>query len=424
MPEKSVDIYRKSRIMYIIEAALEYFISISVSGAFFATLTTYLGISDSTTGLLISFTSLGFCFQIIALLIPNRRSSKKLVVSGHLLEQLLFTLLYVVSFFNISSNAKSALIVIFMLGGRIWANIVYSPKIAWLMGLVDEHKRGKFSATKEMISLVSGMLFTLVMGRIVDIYKEKNDIKTAFIICAVTMFVLTVSHSITLILTKERPEEKSEKIGTVKSQILNLFKCKNFWLILPVLMLWSIASYASTPFYSTYLISELAFDLFVISLIGIVGSGARTVFSLPMGAFADKNGFSKMLLICFVLMLAAFGMMIFARPETRYIYIGYMIMHSIGMAGINSSEINLVLDYTSRTLRVGALAIKGLICGFTGFFTTLAVTPLVDYIQKNGNRIFGIQIYAQQATSIISTIACILALVYMLTVVRKLKREN
>ena len=122
-------------------------------------------------------------------------------------------------------------------------------------------------------------------------------------------------------------------------------------------------------------------------------------------------------------MLVAFTAMIFTTPDSKYLYILYSVMHSIGMAGMNSSDLNLVLDYTSRSLRVGAIAIKGLICGFTGFFTTLALTPLVDYIQENGNTLFGINIYAQQVTSIISASMCLLALVYMLTVVSKLKRN-
>ena len=421
---KKKDEYRVSRFMYIIEAAVEYFVSILVTGAYFATLTSYIGISDSTTGLLSAFVSLGFSFQILALMIPRKVSSKKISVYGHLLEMLLFTALYVVPFFDISTNAKSAIIVVFLLGGRIISNLVYSPKIAWLMGLVDERQRGKFTAVKEMVSLISGMGFTLVMGRIVDIYKEKGNIEGAFLISAITLFSLTVVHTLSLILTKEKPKTSEEmKDGTVKKQLVSIFRNKNFWLVLPVLMCWSIANYVSTPFYNPYLIGELAFSMTVISVVGVIGSFTRATVSLPIGSLADKCGFSKMLLLCFSVMLVAFGSMIFATPETKFFYVIYAVLYAAGMAGMNSSEINLVLDYTSRELRVGAIAIKGLICGMTGFLTTLAAKPLVDYIQGNGNKLFGIHVYAQQLTSVISVFMCIVALVYMLTVIRKIKRN-
>lgn len=422
--EKATDIYRTSRIMYIIEAALEYFISILVSGTYLAKVSKAIGMKDSTTALLASSVSLGVGFQIIALLISQRGSTKRWVTPVHILNQLLFTFIYVVPLVDLSSAAKSVLITVLLFVGTAISNVAFSPKIGWLMGLVDEHKRGKFTAIKEIVSLISGILFTLVMGRTVDRFEAAGNINGAFAVCCVTLLILTALHTLTLIFAKEKPKDAKGSDGLgAKEQMVGIFSNKNFWKVLPVLIFWSIANYASTPFYHTYLIGELAFSMTAISVITMIGSLARASFSLPIGAFADRHGFSNMLVICFSVMLLAFGSMCFTAPSVRYLYIAYAALQAIAMAGINSSEINLVLDYTSRNLRVGAIAIKGLICGFTGFFTTLAVTPLVDYIQENGNMLFGIHIYAQQVTSAISTLMCVCALIYMLTVVRKIKRN-
>lgn len=423
--EKTRDIYRTSRLMYIIEAALEYFISILSHGAYLAKITKTIGMKDSTTALLASSVSLGVGFQILALFISGKGSTKRWVTPVHILNQLLFTFMYVVPLIDVSSNTKTLLICVLLIGGTAISNVAFSPKIGWLMGLVDENQRGKFTAVKEMVSLLSGIIFTLIMGRVVDVFEARGDINGAFIVCGITLLGLTILHTLTLIFAKEKPKTREEiDNASVKAQFVGIFKSKNFWTILPVLIFWSIANYASTPFYSTYLIGELAFSMTIISVINMIGSITRAAFSLPIGAFADKHGFSKMLYICYSLMLVAFTVMIFTTPDSKYVYIAYSIMYAIGMAGMNSSDLNLVLDYTSRSLRVGAIAIKGLICGFTGFFTTLALTPLVDYIQKNNNTLFGIHVYAQQVTSMISALMCALALVYMLTVVSKLKRNE
>jgi hydrogenase/urease accessory protein HupE len=53
---------KRSQTLYIIEAALEYFIAIMVSGSFLATLTGALGIPDSITGILSSVIALGCLF--------------------------------------------------------------------------------------------------------------------------------------------------------------------------------------------------------------------------------------------------------------------------------------------------------------------------------------------------------------------------
>ena len=65
----SPDIYRKSRLFYIIEAAVEYFLSTFVAGAYLAKMTSAIGIKDSLTGIITAFVSLGFGFQIFALLL-------------------------------------------------------------------------------------------------------------------------------------------------------------------------------------------------------------------------------------------------------------------------------------------------------------------------------------------------------------------
>lgn len=56
------DIRKRNRILYIIEAALEYFVSFAVSGAYLAYLTAAIGMSDALTGVLTSFVSLGCGF--------------------------------------------------------------------------------------------------------------------------------------------------------------------------------------------------------------------------------------------------------------------------------------------------------------------------------------------------------------------------
>ena len=75
MQEK--DIYKKSRELHILDAAFEYFITILVSGAYLAKITSAIGISDSLTGILSAFVSLGCGFQIIAVFLANKQPVKR-----------------------------------------------------------------------------------------------------------------------------------------------------------------------------------------------------------------------------------------------------------------------------------------------------------------------------------------------------------
>ena len=108
MNQKGASIIKRGRLMYIFQAALEYLVSILVTGSFLATLTKELGFSDSLTGILSSVISLGCFFQLFSLTI-NKRRSKGLVIALSLTNQIMFMLLFVVPLTNFKSNIKKGL---------------------------------------------------------------------------------------------------------------------------------------------------------------------------------------------------------------------------------------------------------------------------------------------------------------------------
>ena len=71
LPRTDFELYRHSRAFYVIEALVEYLISLTVSGAFIAKVSTELGLSDSLTGVISAIASLGGLFQIIGIFILN-----------------------------------------------------------------------------------------------------------------------------------------------------------------------------------------------------------------------------------------------------------------------------------------------------------------------------------------------------------------
>lgn len=422
--ENKVDVYKKSRVLYIIEAALEYFISLLVAGAYLAKITSSLGMSDTLTGILTSFVSLGCGFQIIAIFLANKRPVKRWVTILHSVNQLAFALIYLVPFIELSKTAKIVLFVAFLLIGHIINNVVNSPKINWFMSLVDDNKRGRFTANKEMVSLIGGVIFSFAMGLVIDHFEAVNNIKGAFIVCGLSVFGLMAFHSATLIFSKEKPALETEKIST-KQLLKDLIKDKNLFKIILISVLWSVITYSATPFYGSYQINELGFSMTFVSVLSAVGAVVRTLFSRPMGKFADKHSFASMLNICFVVVLVAFGFNIFTVPDNGKVFFTiYLMLNSIAMAGINSATINLIYDYVDKEKRIGALALKSTLAGFAGFFTTLAISPLVSYIQGKGNKFLGMNIYAQQVVSVVAVMLLVVLIIYLNLVVRKISRKK
>lgn len=422
--DEQTDIYKTSRGMYVAEAAVEYFISMIVTGAYLAKVTTAIGISDGLTGILTSFVSLGCGFQIIAIFLANRRPVKRWVTALHSLNQLFFALIYLVPFMRVPQAVQIAVFVVFFLLGHVLNNVVNSPKINWFMSLVDDKRRGRFTALKESVSLIGGMLFSFGVGAAIDAYEAAGNLNGAFIFCGVGIFVLMLLHTGTLLLSKEKLAAEEEKIP-VRKLLGELIRDKGLLKVIMISVLWNVAHYVTTPFYGTYQIGELGFTMTFVSLLSVLYAVVRTLFSRPLGKFADKRSFTQMMKICFIIAAAGFCVNAFTVPANgKVLYTIYYLLYAVGMAGINSGEINMIYDYIGQEKRVAALALKNTLAGFAGFFATALASLLVEKIQADGNMFLDMNVYAQQVMSAIGCLLTLGVLLYVCLAFRKRKNPS
>lgn len=414
---------RKNEIIYIIEAAVEYFITLMVTESYLAKVTSAIGMDDALIAVLTAFTSLGTAFQLFAVFLAHKRPVKRWVTPLHIVNQTFFALIYFIPVVSISYTARVAFFILFLLGANLLNGVVQPPKFHWYMSFVEDGRRGSFTATKEIVSLISGMIFTYAMGAVIDAREAAGDLRGAFLIIGITIFCLMLLHTATLLLSDAETAPAASR--SLREELGTIVKDKSLFRVIAVSFFWSIANYATTPFYGTYKIKELGFSMTFVAILAAVQSIVRAIASRPIGAFADKHGFSRMLTVVFSIEAAALLTASFAVPANgRYVFAAYVVLHGIAMGGINSGETNLIYDYVAEEHRTTALALKSGIAGITGFLTTLLVTIPVNYIQKNGNTLFGIPVYAQQVTSIFGFVAVVGILCYLVFVVRRMARGS
>ena len=154
---------RTGRLMYIFQAALEYLIALAVSGSFLAKLTKEIGMSDSMTGILGGVAALGGVFQLLSMLVRKSRP-KKFVIVLSVLNQLLFTTLYLIPGLALGREISTALFALTLASAYLLLNVASPAKTSWLMSMVEPGRRGIFTARKEMFSLLASMIFTFGMG--------------------------------------------------------------------------------------------------------------------------------------------------------------------------------------------------------------------------------------------------------------------
>ena len=413
--------YLGSRICYIVEETTQYLITLLITGAYLAKLTNALGFSDSLTAILGSFVSLGCGFQLFAMAIFRRGRVKRRVSVIFTIAQLCFVMTYVIPFFEMKQGFKTVLFIGFLLGGYFLFNIVFSPKTNWYMSLISDSERGVFTSIKEGTSLIFGIAFQFVMGIVIDKYEAANNLRGAFVVCGVTIFVLTIIHTLSLVLAKER-EPIQKRSSHFLMEIKEIIFDSDIMKIITVNVLWYVCVYITIPFLGTYQIKELGFSMTFVGVLSVIHSAVRIVCSIFLGKYADKNSFAKMLNICYLLAGGCFLAIVLSNSNNGYItYTIYYILYAAALGGTNSAQINLIFDYVPPERRTSVLALKQTLGGALGFVATLAATPLVEYVQQRNNVIFGRTIYAQQILSFISFLVIVILIIYLNKVIYKIK---
>ena len=414
----------RTRKAYIVEALLEYMVSILVTGTFLSAILKQVGVSDAVIGIVSSLTSLACCAQVFSgLLVRKGRSVKKTMILTDVINQLMFSSLYFIPFLPIGQKAKTVAFVVMILGAYLILHVSKPEKYKWLNAFVSPSVRGSYSALKEIVSLIGGMAFTYGMSRMVDRFTETGRAQTGFILCGITILVLSVLNLVSLLFTGDvKSQPDAPKAAGLAESLRFLRGSAPLKRLIVVDVLFKAAVFLSTPFYGAYLIGDLGFSLTAVSLFQMVYAGVRVVFSPRMGRIADKHGNAHMLSVCFLIASASFFVNAFTCPKLRYAYLIYNIIYAVSEAGINNGINNITYDYIPLEHFSLVMGTRNAVCGAAGFLVSLAGSAIVAAVQKNGLTLFGKPVYAPQILSFGAAVLFLIAVIYLRTFIIKMPR--
>ncbi len=415
--------YKRSRSAYLIECAFEYFVALLVTDAFLANILKSIGFSDEATGVMSSIISLAFLFQLFSVLIIRKITNTKAVaIAFHSVSQIFFMSLYLVPFLpSVPDSAKQVITVVCLLlayfGNYMVSNLIYR----WGNSYVDPNKRGRYSAGKEIVSLFAGMIVSLVIAYVMDIFEANGNTKGSFIFAAVGILVFSIADFAMLMTIKNDKKPKGEKGSNASmSEVMkNTLGNKNFRHIVILMILWDAGRYFTIGFLGTYKIVDLGYSLAMSQVINLVSVIVRILASRPFGKFADKYSFAKGAKLGLLVALIAFVFGMFSTPETRFFIVIYTVLYNAALGGIVGNLVNITYSYVDSKYFAEASAIKNSIAGVLGFIASLVGGKILSAVQANGNQLLGKTVYGQQILFVISAAFMIAAIVYTRLVITK-----
>ena len=415
--------YKRSRGAYCIECAFEYFVALLVADAFLAKLLSDIGMSDAAIGIVSSLISLAFLFQLFSVFVVQKVTNTKVFcIVFHFVSQMFFMSLYFIPFLPIGGAVKKVLAVVGILFAYFGNYLVTSMIYRWGNSYVHPDKRGSYSAGKEMISLLSGMIVTLAVGWAMDTFEANGNLHGGFIFAAVGIFIFALCDFTCLMLIKNdiRPKEKKASVS-MREVFANTLGNKNYRNTIILYSVWEIAKYVTVGFLGAYKIGDLGMAVGLVQIVNIISHGARFVISKPFGRYSDKKSYIKGIELALIIAAVGFAINIFTTPSTWFLIIFYSVLYNICQAGLTANFLNITYSYVDEKYFVQASAIKNSIGGVCGFCASLIAGLLVNHIQGNGNALLGLHVYAPQVLSAISLVLTVVCFVFAKLVVEKQK---
>ncbi|MBE7038091.1 MAG: MFS transporter [Ruminococcaceae bacterium] len=413
--------YKRSRNAYMAQCTVEYFVSLLVTDAFLAKLLSSIGISDMIIGIISSFITLAFVIQLMSIfLVKVKVSTKKLVIFFDTISIFFFMFLYVVPFIPIDKTQKTILIVVSIIAAYAGKYLIHSICFKWANSFVDPNHRAEYSAVKEMISLFSGMIFTLITGYIIDRYEDVGNLNGGFLFIAAFILILNISNFVCLCMIKKE-EQMEDSTIPMREVLKNTISDKNFRNIIILTVLWDVARYFTVGFIGVFKTKDLMMSVLFVQVVNIIANFARMIISKPFGRYSDKHSFAKGFRMALCIAAIGFFINMFTTNKTWIFVVIYTILYNCSVAGTNQNSFNITYSYVDEKYITQAMAIKNCIGGIFGFAASLVAGSILDVIQKNGNQIFGIHIYAQQLFSGISFVITFVAIVFLKKVIEKQK---
>ena len=396
--------YKKIRKAYVTQCTVEHLVGLLIADAFLARLLSYLGLNDAMVGIIASFTSVAFAFQLLSVfLVQSRYSTKKMVVTFDMVSTVLFAFIYFLPFLPVSGNLKKIIVVASVMIAQASKSIISSLYFKWANAYVEDGVRATFSAKKECISLITGIVFSLGVGYAVDRFEGLGSIEGGLLFIAISLLVLNVVNLISFLIIKDENASERKRMNVPLKEVIGHILSNKIFMRYTVIDLFvTVGTGMLGGFIGIFKIKELAFSVLAVQIINIFADFMRMAFSMPFAKYSDKYGFTRGLFLAAILSMVANLLIVFTMPSTRYLIVLYSCLVTVASAGTYQNSFNVGYTLLPQKYMVQAMAIKRTTTGLIAFLAAIIGGVILEGIQSAGNSVFGIHMYGQQFLAIIA----------------------
>ncbi len=151
---------------------------IFASDSLLAKVLSYIGMGDSLIGIISSLLTLTCIFQLCSLFAERTpKSVKSKSILFCMICLWMFVFLYIIPLMPFSKNVLTTAAIVCVITAYFANYYVFPSLFVWANSFAAPESRAKYSASKEMFSLVCGMLATFAAGYILEYAENMGNIR-------------------------------------------------------------------------------------------------------------------------------------------------------------------------------------------------------------------------------------------------------
>lgn len=320
--------YKKEYKKYLASSVLDTANNKIASNSFITAFAVYLGLSNFAIGIYAVLDTITNIIQIFAAPLFSRiGQSKYVVLTNYTIYRLSSVCFAFIPFLTDDIGNRTILFFIFSVIYAITGELGYITFVNWRMTLVKKEDRTKFASTRNIYKNTLVMVFSLLMGVVLDTFTSSGNELYGFIILFVVIFLIAFVDIFIRIITY-KPLIKDNKI-TVKETIIKPATDKEFRKILIIGGLNRFAYGIGTMYLNVFLLRYLKVDYLYYSILNILINFSEALFSKFWAKKSQDRNWNKVLapmcLIYIIIFLLLFvlnnNLLIYCLPII-YILIG------------------------------------------------------------------------------------------------------
>ncbi len=413
LPEK---VMQKNRLLGVFEGGTARVIFNLTSGSFMVGFLKLLGASDTVCGYILAIPILAATIQFLAPIVLEQLAfRKRIIMIGSELHRLLLFSLIIIPFIPFSSTAKLITAAVVYLISNLAVSFV-SPAVSNMyVSFVDTKNRGKYFGTRESYILVFATVMNLVMGRVLDLFREAGNERGGFVSVYVVILVMTAVNLWSYLGMKEVPLQHHPEKMRIKEVFTLPFKSPLFLRFFVLSVLWSFGFMISSSFYGVYQVNELALSYTTINVFGMVSNVVYFGAAFLWGRIADKKGwaFTTSLSFLFIGITSLIWFFIVKGPMLYPLMGLAMVTAGLAWSGINISMFNLQYDFMPEEKRTVYIGFNATISGLLGYGSSMIGAVLVGKLSHMQGELFGVSFGIKQVLFLTSGIFVLVCAAYV-----------